>query len=446
MCKNRAMRGDTRAKKTFSCNRRKYFIILSNVALSILIIIPTFLAFLYGLVRVKKAFPSTILFSLTKNQILQKSRIEDLFVFLNEERFQKYFSAENLLIEVRGIRARRAGNVTLTNDVPTFLLSKCLKRTHYPALLKEVFGAILDLRHQNILNLREIKILVLDAPLYKMIHKLCCRDIYLVTTNSSLRNLPYAFQSSLRGKKYMLWYSTNSKPFVLRGQKQDIGLDLDAVSRIVDLHLVWTRYDVNFLKSLGISNAQQIGSILLQKKIFAEQRPQRFCITYFDVTPLASKMNWLSGVEENFYSEANALKDLKAIERLATFLTDEYGSIVELRIKPKRPYGSQHSKEYITKLKMNSKSQNFKILDCNSNLYKVVSESDLVVATPWSSPAVLAKELHVNSLYFAIRGKEWNLPSRYEGLRVVTSVDELIKYVSGKTKKKLDLKDKVYNS
>jgi polysaccharide biosynthesis PFTS motif protein len=43
-------------------------------------------------------------------------------------------------------------------------------------------------------------------------------------------------------------------------------------------------------------------------------------------------------------------------------------------------------------------------------LYEAVQESDLVICVPWTSPALIAKELGVKTLYYVSdRDYEWDL-------------------------------------
>jgi polysaccharide biosynthesis PFTS motif protein len=130
------------------------------------------------------------------------------------------------------------------------------------------------------------------------------------------------------------------------------------------------------------------------------------------------------------------LSDIEAIEKLSANLRDEFSNKVKVRIKPKRAYNPMHSKKYIAKTMEYSGQHQIELLSTNANLYEVVSQSDLVIATPWTSPAALAKELATNSVFFALRVAEWDLPAEYEGIRVINSFSELLDYVNLDIQKK----------
>jgi polysaccharide biosynthesis PFTS motif protein len=97
-----------------------------------------------------------------------------------------------------------------------------------------------------------------------------------------------------------------------------------------------------------------------------------------------------------------------------------------------------HSKKYIEQIIKSSREHQIELLSPNENLYKVVSQSDLVIATPWTSPAVLAKEMALNSVFFAIRSTDWELPNEYEGIRVIKSLSELTVFINLDIRKKFN--------
>ena len=409
---------------------RRYRLALYNFLLSLCIAAASLLVLIYGLFRSKSRIPSSIVFSLTSEQVFGNKKIEDLLTSLKEKRFQNHFKVGNLLIEVRSIRSLLVRDNFLTIDAPVFLLSKCVKISHYPAFLMEVFRSVFVFRDQGFLNLKEMKRLVFDLALYNVLDQRLYPEIDLVTTNSSANKLPFAFESPLKGRRVMVWYSSNAKPLIYREEQQSLSWDIGAVKKGIDSHLVWTKYDVAFLESLGIYNVHILGPILFQTQIVAERSIHNYVITFFDVTPFAPKYNWIVGTQENFYSERDALGDLEAIEKLSDHLLGAFDNKVKVRIKSKRAISPMHSKKYIAKIIECSRELQTELLSPNSNLYEVVSQSDLVIATPWTSPAVLAKEMELNSVFFAIRAADWELPNEYEGIRVINSLSELKAYVN----------------
>lgn len=418
-------------------NFRRCRQVLGTFTLSFFIAIASLFILIFGLFRSKYKIPSSIIFSLSSEQVFAEKSAEDLIASLKEKRFEDYFGVDNPLIEVRSIKSLLVRNKRITIDAPFFLLTRCIKIGHYGSFMIKVFRSVIILRNQEFPGLKEFKRLSFDLAVYQVLHQRCYPEFDLVTTNSSLMALPFAFQCPIKGRRVMVWYSSNSKPMYFRGKQQSLIWDSGAIKKGIDLHLVWTRYDVAFLDSLGIYNAHAMGPILFQTQIMAERSTCNYVITYFDVTPFAPSHDNILGTEENFYAERNALSDLESIEQLSAHLMDAFANQVKLRIKPKRAYSPRHSKKYIANITEYSRQRQIELLSPNANLYEVVSQSNLVIATPWTSPAVLAKDIAVHSIFFAIRGVDWNLPDEYEGIRVIKSLSELIAYVN------LDIQEKM---
>jgi len=391
---------------------------------------------IFGLFRSKSRVPSSIVFSLTSEQVFTERGIEDFMTSLKEKRFQDFFEIGNLLIEVRSTKLLLVRDKFKTFDAPFFLLTRCIKIVHYRSFMIKVFRSVIRLRNQELFGLKEMKRSVFDLAVYEVLHQHLYPEFDLVTTNSSLKKLPFAFHSPIKGRRVMVWYSTNAKPMYFRGNPQILNWDVGAIRKSIDSHLVWTKHDVAFLESQGIDNAHAIGPILFQPQTVVERMKGHYVITYFDVTPLAPSYDYIVGMQENFYSEQNALSDIEAIEKLSANLRDEFSNKVKVRIKPKRAYNPMHSKKYIAKTMEYSGQHQIELLSTNANLYEVVSQSDLVIATPWTSPAALAKELATNSVFFALRVAEWDLPAEYEGIRVINSFSELLDYVNLDIQKK----------
>ena len=412
--------------------------ILKNFTLFMFIAVASLFMVIFALFRSKSRVPSSIIFSLTSEQVFTDRGIENLFTSLKEKRFQDYFEVDNLLIEVRSIKSLLVRNNMITIDAPYFLLMRCVKINHYGLFLMKVLRSVNVFRNQELSNLQEVKSLVFDLAVYEVLHQHQYPKFDLVTTNSSLKKLPFAFECPIKGHRVMVWYSSNTKPILFRGNQQSLNWDAGAIIKGVESHLVWTNYDVVFLESLGIFKAHAIGPILFQTQIVAEKSARNYVITYFDVTPLAPSYDYIVGTQENFYSERNALRDLEAIEKLSADLNGAFANKVQVRIKPKRAYGHMHSKKYITKIMEHSHQHQIEVLSPYANLYEIVSQSDLVIATPWTSPAVLAKEMSVNSVFFAIRVADWDLPAEYEGIRVIKSLSEFTAYVNFSVQEKFN--------
>jgi hypothetical protein len=69
------------------------------------------------------------------------------------------------------------------------------------------------------------------------------------------------------------------------------------------------------------------------------------------------------------------------------------------------------------------------ILPQKSNLYDVIYNSDLVIAVPFSSPAVIAEELGVKSAFVCLSPENYNLINGYAGIPLITTNRQLIDFL-----------------
>ena len=414
-------------------NKRHYMVSL------LMLLTILFFTIILGVTRKKVRFPTSVLFSLSASQVFDSTSIPELLKELNSNRFKSYFNAEHVLIEVRSIKSLISCNKNITFDATTFLIMNCIKIRYYPNLIKTIIEIALNSK-QNV-TFKSFKREVLDATVFGMLKNKMVVKLDLITTNSSLSLLPKAMERNFNGKRVMLWYSTNSRIIKHREANIKLSWRTQDIREFVDLHLVWNENECDFLKSIGITNVFPVGSILFQDRLIATKSNSCFKVTIFDVTPISKARQSQLRIEHNFLSEEKMLKDMRALLNITDSLQKKYGNYIEFRLKPKRRYMKYHSKRYLAEIRENHRSGKVKLLNPSENLYKVVSESDLIISTPYSSPATLAKELHVNVVYFATNRDNWILPKEYDRIKIFTSASELVIYLEGLITKKLQYKN-----
>lgn len=80
----------------------------------------------------------------------------------------------------------------------------------------------------------------------------------------------------------------------------------------------------------------------------------------------------------------------------------KYPNEVLFRLKPKRRYSNLHAKDYISLVRELSDEGLLELVPASANLYQTVSESDFVLAFPFTSPALIAKELQRDAIYLSL--------------------------------------------
>jgi polysaccharide biosynthesis PFTS motif protein len=383
-----------------------------------------------GLFCKRSKTPTSIVYTLTPEQVYFNSSPDQVLRVFKEERFASRANFQEPLIEVRSLNTLLIPHPNFTFDATIHILLKVLARRTYLTLFRSINKEISILDNDSNLKLKSFKEHLLDPIIYAKLFSREANSIDLITTQSSFFKVPSAFKVMTRPKKIMAWYSTNSKPIFASGDIQRKDINVGAFNEFVNEHWVWNKQEVNFLESCGVSNVIAVGPVIFQDKIMDERDPNKFVITYFDVTPYQG-----SG---EFYSELNTTLVLTNILRLIDFLEAKYPNLVIVRIKPKRKYSRYHSKDYISAVSTASKQMKIKCLSASSNLYQTISQSDLVLAIPFTSPALLARDLKVNSYFVSTGIDGWDVPTSSAGIPVIFQFEELLNHVEKEIERKFN--------
>lgn len=255
---------------------------------------------------------------------------------------------------------------------------------------------------------------------------------FLVGTNSFLSSgLPTVFSlNTLKSTRIIIWYSINSIPIVKRGEQPRNYLHEDFVYK-VDEHFVWDKYQKADLESRGVARATVKKSMVFIAKDSSPENIPRipsFKVTFFDVTPFKE-------YDDGFYSTRAAIRTLEELIRNLVLLEQEELEDLELYLKPKRPYVPAHSKSYLQFVEESVSSGKIKWLTPNANIYDVIEQSRVVLTPPFSSPAIIARELGVPCAFYFLPESNWLLPKSHHGIEVLTEVQSLHKFLLSAKKK-----------
>jgi hypothetical protein len=385
---------------------------------------------LVGIFLKREKRPTAIVYSLTADQIFSNSTPAQVIRFLKEDRFAFLANFEKPLIEVRSLKTIFFYNPSFTFDVPTYILCKVLNRRDYLRIVKEIKVKVRSQEKSTDSTFKKFKENAFDPIVYSHFFAHRGNTIDLVTTQTSMFKVPVAFKYASSQKKIMAWYSTNSKPIYAAKDSLRLGIRIDAFKDFIDEHWVWNEDEINFLQSNGVENVIAVGPIIFNDKLIGKGDPEKFVITYFDVTPIQGN--------EGFYSEVNTISVLNSILKLCDVLNEEYPNRLVLQIKPKRKYYNFHSKNYVSSIKTHSKMKKIELIEPTANLYQIISKSDLVLAIPFTSPALVAKEMCINRYFVSIGIEGWDVPLTSSGVDVVFQLEDLITKVQTEIRRKFN--------
>jgi polysaccharide biosynthesis PFTS motif protein len=359
----------------------------------------------------KKALPNVLVFSVP-NKYQHNKELKD---FLLEKRIKNHFQNKKIQILVQ--KKFKFWNGSQENIKSSMYLPLYLMRNHlrFKSRIK-----IQSLVIKNLILFVRIKQcdplllcykeLIFEITLYECIK--FDRKIDVVYTQSNLRTLSpisYVNSKNFTTRNIMIWYSTNSdlmyKKEVKTFKIQNNYLCLDQIDR----HLVW---DIYAKKTLAKMTSKQIfvsGSLLFYPKKIQNKRAEEnsYKVLLFDVTPREGM------TKEDFYNTSQAIQTIREVVNAAYKFNANSNKELKLFIKPKRRYSKSHSREYIRYISKLRRQNAIKLINYSSSLYEIINDSDLVICFPWTSPAVVAQELRVKSVYYiSDREHNWNLIRR----------------------------------
>ncbi len=237
----------------------------------------------------------------------------------------------------------------------------------------------------------------LIEPLIQLYTKMGLNKLY--RTNSNVNSQEYWCEQI---DFNTVWYSINSKSMQYKYSSKEPVPEYPLFD-FVHFGTSWTWNEANaiWLRSIEDHPVNVVGPIIfrtlpdLQKKTNVASKPKKILI--FDVTPFNEShvRGKVLSKGYNYYNEDNCLSFIEDI--LNTFKNENFS----LLLKPKREYGEIHSQKYIEYLnKAKKQIPNFQILSSKSDLFAEISEADLVISIPLSSPFEIAKFMNIPALYY----------------------------------------------
>jgi len=218
-----------------------------------------------------------------------------------------------------------------------------------------------------------------------------------------------------------LWYSINSSP-ISKSEVSPKGYLHPNLRDFIDTHFVWNYHQKLELEAQGAKSVLVKGSMVftpLTVSDLAIRKPLQHRILFFEVAPHKEIYN-------GFYSTRSSMLTLSSLVKLRNLLVEAGISNLQIVVKPKRQYTTSIDAEYVELIKGLQDSRLIQLLKPECNLYEEISKADLVLAPPFSSPCVIAKEMQVPSYFYFLADSEWQLPQESHGTKVLRDFSQLV--------------------
>jgi polysaccharide biosynthesis PFTS motif protein len=370
------------------------------------------------------------MFSLSRAQVFENATPEIISGYLQQNRFKDLGSYSDVLIEVRSMRTIFLKSNELTFDSSIYLLFYVLKRRDYLSLFREMMSTAIKNTDKK-LTIQNSKRKFFDRIIWNEFIQNNQKRFTMITTQSSLDILPESFSTTSRPevKRVMMWYSTNSKPINRVGEPMINPVSIVKMKEVDVEHWVWNNHEVEFLMKLGLKSVTRVGSIVFQEEKLMKKSDYSFIVTFFDVTPMK--------FAADFYSPQITINNLNCVLSVTQRLQNEFGEYLKIRVKPKREYSKLHSQNYTKRILEAVEAGAVELLDHATNLYSAISESDIVLSVPFTSPSVIAKEHDIPTFYCSFDSSAWEIPDTSSGIFVLKIKEDLYTELRGLITKKL---------
>lgn len=223
----------------------------------------------------------------------------------------------------------------------------------------------------------------------------------VVITNSNGKAQPLWMRGKRQFQVHMLWYSQNTRTHCYHGS---VGVEksMPHIKHIsADIHWVWTEsYKAYLLETLIMPSViHVVGPILWYLDNSKVNNLKGIAV--FDVIPIVEDAWPKFGMLDNYYSAENAIKFmadlLDTLEEVNTQTHTEY----KLFLKHKRDAGHVlYSRDYLDYIDDLVSQKKICLFDYQTNIYEMVSNCELTIAMPYTSPVYVATEQKTPAIYF----------------------------------------------
>jgi len=410
--------------------------------LKLMVRIAVLLVLLFTPKKLEKLKSVSLIYGLSQEQIYFAGSTTRLEEFLLS---QKIGLAENDLFYIensrRGIVNNRSEKIRITRNIPTSLFHDFLNFGDKLQIIFLVSQRLLKylatlIKYPIVHHI--VQAFVIDEVIIDYsIRNRKIKFVDLVATQSIITHIPYIFERDLQlGKRLMIWYSANSVPIDYR----DKNLERFRVSEKIyesmplDFHYVWNQSHKDYLDSVikPPIPVEVRGSLMFYLPREGMIFNKVYDIVIFDVTPYESSFKSdfekISFSQNSIYSGYFAIKFLQEILWAKNEIERSFGIKLRIALKPKRKYTPLHSRDYLAFLDNLSKNGLIEILEPELDLYKTISESRMSVCYPFSSPAIIAKELKIPTAYF-LSGNSIESNFFVDGIEFITDRTKLLDFI-----------------
>lgn len=353
------------------------------------------------------------IFSLTKDQVFRDSSLHEFHNFLHSKKINMTKKNE-ILVECRGVlRTKKYSNLIVTLDIPLKVFTVKFSLQQKIVLMFE-FSRRLSTLIKSFNNSQFMYLVYKEYIFDECVYLLFLSENQVnkvITGPGNFKYQPVIFEmSEYTGERIMIWYSANSVPIKYKSKLGNIDRNYKLTEGFlkqmkIDTHWVWTNQHKKYLRKLTGSNIFVKQSMVFYNCPKKINYSKKYDIVIFDVTPQNSK----SEFSNTIYAFSPAKEFIDEVIESAMLVSQKLGRDISICIKHKRSFSKYHSSRYITYIDNLAENGKLFVLPLNTNLYKTIAESRMIIGYPFTSPVVIGQELKIPSIYYSSS----NLLSKY---------------------------------
>jgi polysaccharide biosynthesis PFTS motif protein len=191
-------------------------------------------------------------------------------------------------------------------------------------------------------------------------------------------------------------------------------------------YLVWDEYQADFVRrAVGAqANISVVGPIWFQSSAAEMPRPGRAGVAVFDVTPVRDSFYCTLGIDSEFYTPAVANPFLLHVSNAAR----QHG--VLMLWKRKRNIGRIAHPLYRRLADQLAENSHVVLVEPDISATRVIEASFAVISMPFTSTALIAREMGKPSVYYDPDGLLQRDDRAAHGIPIISGVDELEVWLS----------------
>lgn len=222
----------------------------------------------------------------------------------------------------------------------------------------------------------------------------------ILLTCSSFNWQPLWTRALTRTEVHMIWYAQNWKP--VSYITDEVQADHPNLRWIrADTHWVWTRAFAEYLRRLGLkASFEVVGPITWHLPVTSMSETGAIRIVVFDVPPFSNAIALRNGETSNYFQPSNLLSFIEDVMSLRPAIEEALCEPVTFHLKMKRGFASDYDRGYFEHVEALGARGTVSLEHHSTNIYSLVSGSELVIAYPFTSTGYIAEYLKVPAIYY----------------------------------------------